>query len=645
MVLKPERMVKIRIICANSRKRAVISALHDAEVIQIEPISQDFSAYLTQASQDSLSREINEQLQRMRGFESVLPTVQTPERKSLPSIEQIIDLAKNIKIDDELKMLKNSEEALRADIRDIENRLSAVEVLRHLDYDMSIFNNKAVQSYLASDIDEEAVNIIKNRIPDSILIGISDEFHVLSIPSQKIQEFAKISNELSLHLSHIPEVTGKPVEYYKSLNKRMQEKLSEIKAIDASLRELAKEYGQKILQLREALEIEAKKTDLADHLLENEDVFAIEGWIPAPRMSKVESYIDAISGGLYILSKVDTKEEPPTMMANPKPTRLFEFFIKFYSLPQGTEFDPTVVFAIVFPFFFGIMVGDWGYGVVILIMSLWIIHRLDHPVKHSRIPKTLSNFVFMIMKPGSLKVVARALLPGSVVAIASGLVFNAFFGFKLLPITIYDPMANIGKLLLFSGFMGIAMVSFGLVLGIINERAHGHIHGAIGKVGWLLIAWGITITGLLLIYRSFNFSNVFGESTIALAVLIAGIILVAATEKTQGLMEIPSIISHVLSYLRITGILLASVILATVIDEIFNKGLAKSPVFAVVAVIVLVVGQIFNLAIAVFEPGIQGARLLFVEFFSKFYRGNGKVFKPFSSRRKYTLPDNSVEEK
>ncbi|MEM0155383.1 MAG: V-type ATP synthase subunit I [Thermoplasmataceae archaeon] len=637
-------MTKIRIICSNSKKSAVISALHDAEVMQIEPVSQDLSQYLSQSSQNGMARDINEQLQRMRGFESVLPSIRVSKKVSMPTLNDTISQAKDIRIDDEVKMLKNSEEALRADIRDIENRLSVVKVLTHIEYDMSIFNNKSVQSYLVSGIDEGAIASVKERIPGTISVQINDEYHLISVSSQKVQEFAKVSNELSLHVSHIPEVTGKPEEYYESLNKLMQEKQNSISEIRSSLGELAREYGEKILQLREALEIEGKKADLADHLLENADVFAIEGWIPASQADRIEKNISSISDGKYILSKVDTKEEPPTLMNNPKHTRLFEFFIKFYSLPQGTEFDPTVVFAIVFPFFFGLMVGDWGYGLVILLMSLWIIHRLDHPVKHSRIPKVLSNFVFMIMKPGSLKVVARALIPGSLVGIGAGIVFNSFFGFNLLPFTLYNPMNNIGKLLLFSGYIGIAMVTFGLLLGIMDENARGHRRGVVGKIGWLFITWGISITGLMLIYHSFNFNNIFGLPTIALAVLFAGIALVGATEKSQGLMELPSIISHVLSYLRIIGILLASIILSTVIDLIFHKGLVKSPVFAVIGIIILVVGQIFNLAIAVFEPGIQGARLLFVEFFSKFYKGNGKPFRPFSSRRKYTIPDHNLKE-
>ncbi|QRF75221.1 V-type ATP synthase subunit I [Thermoplasmatales archaeon] len=644
MVLKPERMERIRIIAANRRKKNIISALHNAEAIQIEPASQDFSKYLSASSQDSTGSEINDQLQRMRGFEAALPFISPPEKASFSSTSEMISKAKEIKIDDEIRVLKSSEESLKADMRDIENRMSVVEVLRDLDYDMSVFNNAVIQSYLASDIDEEQAKTILDRIPGSMLIKLDNAYSIVSCSPSAVQELAKTSNEFSVHLSHIPEVTGKPAEYYRLLNEKMKEKLVAQEDISTSFRELSEKHYHSILQLREALEIESRKADLANHLLGNRDVFSIEGWVPASRLDDLDRILNRVSDGMYILSRVDTDEEPPTLLNNPRHTRLFEFFIKFYSLPQGTEYDPTVIFAIIFPFFFGIMVGDWGYGIIILLMSLWIIHRLDHPVSKSHIPKVLSGFVLMIMKPGSLKVVARALIPGSIVAIAAGIVFNAFFGFQILPFTLYNPIKNIGKLLLFSGYVGIAMVSFGLVLGMMNEHAHGNNKGAAGKLGWLFLAWGITMIGLLMIYRSLSFSNPLSESTVALALLIAGIVLIAATEKTQGLMEIPSIISHVLSYLRIIGILLASVILASVIDLIFEKGMAKSPLFAVVAIIVLIVGQIFNLAIAVFEPGIQGARLLFVEFFSKFYKGNGKSFRPFSSRRKYTIPDHSAKE-
>ncbi|SVA38856.1 uncharacterized protein METZ01_LOCUS91710, partial [marine metagenome] len=95
-------------------------------------------------------------------------------------------------------------------------------------------------------------------------------------------------------------------------------------------------------------------------------------------------------------------------------------------------------------------------------------------------------------------------------------------------------------------------------------------------------------------------------------------------------------ISHILSYTRLIGILLASVILAHTIDYIFLKSLNIGLPLAALGIMILFIGHLFNIIIGVFEPGIQGARLVYVEYFSKFYRGNGRAFKPFGSLRRFT---------
>ncbi len=643
MLLRSEKIIRVRIIGSNSCRKTVISALHDVGVMQLEELSGDAAEMLQKRVAAESFEALNREMLRFRGMEAQLPHRRVGERKYFNSTKELLEAAAIVDIDADIKALKERETVLNASLRDLDSRLQIVKKMKTLDYDLSIFKSSHVSSFIASGGEETDIRgAVSGALEGAIVKDLGGPF-LIAVQVEKETELARLANEKGISLVAIPEMSGTPAEFESRTGREADLKRGELEDVSRRLAEIADAHFAEIAQIREQFEIEVKKYEVSEKLVGTVDTFALEGWIPARHCKLLTEMLETLTSGNALLSKVKTAEEPPTLFRNPKSVKLFEFFIRFYSLPREYEIDPTMIFAFVFPLFFGLMVGDWGYGLAILLISLFIIHRLDHPVAHSHIPKFLSRFVLMIMGPNALKTLAKALIPSSLVAMAVGLLFNEFFGFQLLPFTVFAVEPGLAKLLLISGYIGLLLVSFGLVLGAVNEYTVGHRKGIAAKAGWLAFAWGIAVFGLNLLHRlPVNFSNT--SVSVPVALIIGGVATVLITEGTMGGMEIPSIISHILSYTRIVGILLASVILASVIN-IALKAFASTPLLIPLGIFIVIVGQLFNLIIAVFESGIQGARLLYVEFFSKFYRGNGRYFRPFASPRNYTIKQFDMDMK
>jgi V/A-type H+-transporting ATPase subunit I len=451
-----------------------------------------------------------------------------------------------------------------------------------------------------------------------------------------------------IRLTSLPELNGTVGEEIARLNARREEIARRRGEIRERLRAISAQWYPTVAAIVEALEVENRKAEVLTRLGASGSTFALEAWVPRRDVPRLRAILEEASGGRVHFTEVRTDEEPPTIMANPKGVRRFEFFIRFYSLPQASEWDPTLVFSIVFPTFFGFMLGDWGYGLVILGISLWMIAGFPG-ARH--LPRFGRSFVKMIMGPKAMQQLAWALLPGCGIAIGLGLFWDECFGFGVLhTLTGYvapiKPDASVGLLLLFAGYIGLGMVVLGFLFGALKEHFHHRPRGVLAKSGGILFAFGIAFFGLALIHRATSPAShpiVYGWYTC----IVLGLGLLIGGEGVQaGMLGLIEVVSHILSYTRLVGILLASVILALVINTIalgrFHAGGPLEPVWVLVGLVILVVGQGFNVVLGVFEPGIQGARLIFVEYFSKFYSGNGRPFRPFGVPRTHTV--SSIDE-
>ncbi len=640
MLLKPAKMSRERIIISKEHRQQVITALHDLGVMQIEQLPESVAELLNK-SDDMDYRQISDYDQKFRSLESMLYKYEPKEKYSMEDTAELIRKADSITITERVAQITREMASAEAELKELRDTLSLLKRMPHTRHDLAIFGTDNIASFLVEGRDLQKFNLEAHKAISECVILKGEYSTIASMSRDAEKEFGNYVRGMKLSVEAIPKMSGPISANEKLIESKISDSESKYEALKSELTNISEIHYPLVSAIREQLDLEMEKLDIVSKFGFGINVIAIEGWVPEDDLHRLRSALKRITNDGFIMEKIRTKELPPTKLSNPVTTRLFEFFIRFYSLPKSDEFDPTIIFALVFPIFFGFMVGDVGYGAVMLLGAIWLLHRMKHPPKKSHIPKPISKFVNTIISNNGLTVLAKSIMPGAVIAIFLGVIFNEYFGFQLPYTAIFNVETGLPTLLLISGWIGVAMVSFGFVLGFLNNLAIGRKKHAVGRIGWLMAAWGIVIFGLAVLHKQpLWFPNY--SVVLAYFLLIGGIIMFLVTEGFESLMELPSLISHILSYTRLIGILLASVILAQVIDFIFIHSLTHSIPLAILGIVILIVGQLFNIAIALFEPGIQGARLIYVEFFSKFFSGNGREFRPFASKRERTL--STVEE-
>jgi len=404
---------------------------------------------------------------------------------------------------------------------------------------------------------------------------------------------------------------------------RMQTRLAELPndlaELDTERDRIARERGRDLVRIRAYVEDHLATVDAMEKAAVTPRAFVLEGWIPRAARPELEQRLYKTFGGVVEVEEISSEEwsaeTAPVVLKNPRLFQPFETITKMMPLPKYGTVDPTPFVAVFFPMFFGVTLGDIGYGLMLASLSLILRFR---SAPHSK-----------------LRSISEIGLACALFTIIFGFLYGELFGDLGHRIGLHPIIFNREEA--FFPFLGLAMalgvvhIVIGLLVGAATlfrkNKRHALGRGMAGLMV-ILIAFALMAAAGMLPDRFFT--------PLVIAALVALPVLVIA-EGVLAPVELISTLGNVLSYARIMAVGTASVMMAVVANRMTN---AFGGV--VVGVICALLFHLVNFALGIFSPTIHMLRLHYVEFFGKFFSPGGSQYQPF---RHWSPRESATEER
>lgn len=650
----PARMRKLKIITLDQYADSTVRSLHEEGIVQIHDISEriqqdaEWAQILKPSKVTPQTGKIASLLMKTTGLADFLGTA-VPEKSMMQTVkgfinppvfekreveelntDGLVSKAESVlsQVESLTKGIEEKLAALDSEKSEIETNLSVSEKLINFDADLSELTSSEFVSIMAGKVSLESYDKFQDesaKVTDELVVleansDAKTEKTIIIITLKKYgEDIAGILRRIEFERFEISGLSGKPKDIISSSNSRLEAIAQERDAAVMELQEVSAKWEDELLVLKEQLEIEKERNEIFASFGETEKTVMFEAWVSEKKQQTALDVIEKSTDGHSVVESEDPEDENevPVLQDNPRFAKPYENFVEMYSPLKYNEIDPTILMAIIFPFFFGFCLTDAGYGIIDALLGYVLYRGLG------KVNPFMKNFGIILIACG-------------VWAFILGMVTNGFIGDffprwfldgAAIPTTIaaLDAFVNPQNILIFGLVVGLIHINMGLVMGAINNIRASDFKEALGtQLVWIILELGIVL-------------YFFGGMFVGGPVILLALIILLYANGLFGLLDVSGFLGTVLSYARLLALCLSTGGIAFTVNILTGLSYEMIPIIGIIlAPIIFIGGHIANLAFQSLGAFINSLRLHYVEFFSQFYMGGKIKFEAFRAERSFT---------
>ena len=406
--------------------------------------------------------------------------------------------------------------------------------------------------------------------------------------------------------------------------------LTDLEAQAQTIQDALSAFGESRPELQLAadrLTQEVQKESCKERLLTMDQSFFLDGWVPEAEAPKLEALLQEFDCA-YELTDPTEEEFPevPVKLKNGPLTRCMNTVTEMYSLPAYDGVDPNPLMAPFFIIFYGIMMADMGYGILMILGCLFVLKKVQ-------LKENMRNFFELFLWCGIATFIVGAMTGGFFGDFIPQLLklINPDSTFQLP--ALFTPLNDTIAILIGSLVLGLIQVITGMAISVWKKTKDGCFQDAL----WDEITWWVILAGVAL--AILGIANVGGVPVVLLVGCL--MLIYGGTRSAKGFGKVTALIgavyngvsgffSDILSYLRLMALMLSGSVIASVFNTL---GAALGSVIAFI--IIAMVGNMLNLVLNLLGCYVHDLRLQCLEFFNRFYKDGGKAYEPLAIDTNY----------